>query len=133
MNRAESQRELEALRRCVNRGQPLGSDAWVERMTKRFGLDAVFRPQGRPRKELARNGHLFPPTFSHLVYPRKAQSGEAEYGTTIAGLVVIYKCCPKADPQSFEYLRKVAGKGLPEGGLEKLKGLWGQTNPNWTR
>jgi putative transposase len=55
VNRAESQRELEALRRCVNRGQPFGSDDWVERMTKRFGLDSMFRPQGRPRKESAIN------------------------------------------------------------------------------
>jgi putative transposase len=45
-----SQRELEALRRCVNRGQPFGSDDWVERMTKRFGLDTMFRPQGGPVK-----------------------------------------------------------------------------------
>jgi len=56
VNRAESQRELEALRRCVNRGQPFGSEDWVHRMTKRFGLDSVFRPRGRPRKESARKG-----------------------------------------------------------------------------
>jgi putative transposase len=56
VNRAESQRELEALRRCVNRGQPFGSDDWVQRMTGRFGLDLMFRPQGRPRKESVQNG-----------------------------------------------------------------------------
>jgi putative transposase len=56
VNSAESKCELEALRRCVNRGQPFGSETWVERMTKRFGLELAFRPRGRPRKESANNG-----------------------------------------------------------------------------
>jgi putative transposase len=56
VNGAESKRELEALRRCVNRGQPFGSETWVERMTKRFGLELAFRPRGRPRKESEKNG-----------------------------------------------------------------------------
>ncbi|MCE5266994.1 MAG: transposase, partial [Planctomycetaceae bacterium] len=56
VNRAENKRELEALRRCVNRGQPFGSETWVERMTKRFGLELAFRPRGRPRKEPANKG-----------------------------------------------------------------------------
>jgi putative transposase len=56
VNRAESQRELEALRRCVNRGQPYGSEGWVDRVIKRFGLDSVLRPRGRPRKESPNNG-----------------------------------------------------------------------------
>jgi putative transposase len=51
VNRAENQRELDALRRCVNRGQPFGSENWVERMKKRFDLDSLFRPRGRPFKE----------------------------------------------------------------------------------
>ena len=56
LNRAESPRELEALRRCANRGQPYGSQPWVERVSKRFGLQSVFRPQGRPYKESQNNG-----------------------------------------------------------------------------
>jgi len=47
---------VEAVRRCVNCGQPFGSEDWVNRMTKRFGLDSVFRPRGRPRKESPNNG-----------------------------------------------------------------------------
>jgi len=54
VNRAETARELEALRCCANRGQPFGTPEWVERMTKRFGLESVFRPRGRPRR--AQNG-----------------------------------------------------------------------------
>ena len=56
VNRAENHRELEALRRCVNRGQPFGSDDWVQRTAKRFRLDSTFRAQGRPRKESTQNG-----------------------------------------------------------------------------
>jgi putative transposase len=56
VNRAENDRELEALRRSVNRGQPFGGDVWMERMTRRFGLELAFRPRGRPRKDSANNG-----------------------------------------------------------------------------
>jgi putative transposase len=56
VNRAESQRELAALRRCANRSQPYGSEAWVDRMTRRFDLGSTFRPRGRPHKEAPNNG-----------------------------------------------------------------------------
>jgi putative transposase len=56
VNRAENKQELEALRHCVNRGQPFGSESWVNRMARRFGLGLTFRPRGRPRKESAQNG-----------------------------------------------------------------------------
>jgi putative transposase len=56
VNRAESRRDLEVVRRCVNRGQPFGQEDWVRQVTKKFGLDATFRPQGRPRKESIDNG-----------------------------------------------------------------------------
>jgi putative transposase len=56
VNRAESRHELEALRRCVSRGQPFGGEDWVDRMMRRFDLDSVFRPRGRPRKESRKNG-----------------------------------------------------------------------------
>jgi len=56
VNRAERRGELEALRRCVNRGQPFGGEDWVDRMTKRFGLDSLFRPRGRPCNKSQNNG-----------------------------------------------------------------------------
>jgi putative transposase len=40
VNRAQTAAELEALRRSVQRGRPLGDDAWVRRMVKRFGMDS---------------------------------------------------------------------------------------------
>ena len=56
LNRPQSDRELESLRRCANRNQPFGSHEWVDRVRKRFGLDSLFRPQGRPRNESQNNG-----------------------------------------------------------------------------
>src|SRR5208283_4606132 len=53
VNRAESDAELEALRRSVVRGSPFGEESWVERTAKRLGLEASLRPQGRPRKKRA--------------------------------------------------------------------------------
>jgi len=56
LNRPESDRELESLRRCANQNQPYGSDEWVDRVTKQFGLESVFRHRGRPCKESQNNG-----------------------------------------------------------------------------
>jgi putative transposase len=50
VNRAEGQAELEALRKCVKRGQPFGDDAWVTRTAKQLDLESSLRPRGRPRK-----------------------------------------------------------------------------------
>ncbi|MBM3892481.1 MAG: hypothetical protein FJ388_25470 [Verrucomicrobia bacterium] len=54
VNRVETEKELEALRRCASRGQPFGSEPWAKRMTRRFGLESLFRPRGRPKRQ--RNG-----------------------------------------------------------------------------
>jgi hypothetical protein len=59
-NRAESQSELESLRRCVNRGQPFGSENWVERMTKPYALDLAFGPHGRHPQQNRKQRFLTP-------------------------------------------------------------------------
>ena len=51
VNEAETQAELEALRRSVNRGRPYGSEQWVERVVAKLGLEWTIRSRGRPRKE----------------------------------------------------------------------------------
>ncbi|HLN30556.1 MAG TPA: transposase [Gemmataceae bacterium] len=50
VDRAQSEAELEALRRCVQRGQPYGPESWSKRVAKRLGLESTFRPRGRPAK-----------------------------------------------------------------------------------
>ena len=42
--------ELEAIRRSVRKGAPLGDTAWTQRTAKRLGLEFTLRPRGRPRK-----------------------------------------------------------------------------------
>ena len=44
-------RELDALRRCVRRGQPYGTAAWCQQTIERLGLGWTIRPRGRPRKQ----------------------------------------------------------------------------------
>lgn len=58
VNAAQTLGELEALRRCVRRGQPFGEENWVEATVKRLGLEGTLRPQERPRKAkpVAENG-----------------------------------------------------------------------------
>ena len=49
-NEPQTGAELEALRRCVARGQPYGSESWVQRITRRLSLEGTLRPRGRPRR-----------------------------------------------------------------------------------
>ena len=49
VNRPHTASELESLRLSVQRGRPFGEEAWVGRLTKRFGLESTVRPRGRPR------------------------------------------------------------------------------------
>jgi REP-associated tyrosine transposase len=50
VERPQSEQELAALRRSVNRGAPFGSEAWSRRTVAVLGLEATIRPRGRPRK-----------------------------------------------------------------------------------
>jgi putative transposase len=56
VNRAETEAELAALRRSVQRGQPYGSEAWVKRTAPRLGLATTLRPRGRPRRAATEEG-----------------------------------------------------------------------------
>ncbi len=51
VNRPQSEPELAALRRCVQRGRPFGREPWVRRFARQFGLGSTLRPRGRPRKD----------------------------------------------------------------------------------
>jgi putative transposase len=50
VNRPLSEGKLEALRRCVDRGQPYGEVAWVQHAAGQLGLASTLRPRGRPKK-----------------------------------------------------------------------------------
>jgi len=47
----QSQTELDALRKSVNKGIPYGSDSWVKATAKQLGIESTMRPRGRPRKK----------------------------------------------------------------------------------
>jgi putative transposase len=50
VNSVQTAAEEEALRRSVQRGRPLGGEAWVLKAAKRLGLEGTLRPRGRPAK-----------------------------------------------------------------------------------
>ncbi len=54
VNALQTEGELAALRRSVQRGSPFGTDVWSDRTIRRLGLESTVRPQGRPR--LHKNG-----------------------------------------------------------------------------
>lgn len=50
VNRALTEGELQALRRCCRRGAPYGGEVWCQRAIKKLGLESSIRPRGRPKK-----------------------------------------------------------------------------------
>ena len=50
VNRPLNDRELIALRRCIDRGAPFGGVDWTQDVVKKLGLETTLRPRGRPRK-----------------------------------------------------------------------------------
>lgn len=49
VNKPQTEAELESLRRCVQRGRPLGPDAWVRATCAALNLESTLVPRGRPR------------------------------------------------------------------------------------
>jgi putative transposase len=49
VNEPLGEKELEAVRRCAQRGSPLGEETWVESIARRLNLESTLRPKGRPR------------------------------------------------------------------------------------
>jgi len=50
VNGAQTDAEIEALRRCVNRGTPYGSENWKTQIAAALGLKYTLQPRGRPTK-----------------------------------------------------------------------------------
>jgi hypothetical protein len=50
VNGPQTEAELAALRRGVQRGSPFGEGAWCDQIVRRLGLESTLRPQGRPKK-----------------------------------------------------------------------------------
>jgi hypothetical protein len=50
VNRAETEEELAALRRAIDRGRPYGDDRWSQRTARALGTESSLRPIGRPPK-----------------------------------------------------------------------------------
>jgi putative transposase len=51
VNQPQSEAELAAIRRSLQRGQPFGGDRWIRRTAERLGLQSTLRPRGRPKLE----------------------------------------------------------------------------------
>jgi putative transposase len=50
VNHAQTEGELAAIRRCLERGRPYGGERWTKRTAGRLGLASSLRNRGRPRK-----------------------------------------------------------------------------------
>lgn len=51
VNSAQTDDELSAIRKAIQRGCPLGSGDWVGKTAERLDLESTLRPRGRPRKK----------------------------------------------------------------------------------
>jgi putative transposase len=56
VNAPQTEEEVAAIRRSVERGQPYGGETWVKRTADRLGLTSTLRPVGRPKKKETDNG-----------------------------------------------------------------------------
>jgi len=61
VNEPQSESELNAIRKNVKRGCPLGDEKWSLNIVARLGLESTLRPHGRPKKRFLTP--LFSPTF----------------------------------------------------------------------
>jgi putative transposase len=50
VNDPQTEAELAAVRRSVQRGNPFGEESWSKTAVRRLGLESTLRPQGRPKK-----------------------------------------------------------------------------------
>ncbi len=50
VNQPENEKELEALRRSVQRGRPYGTPEWQKKIAVRLGWESSYRWAGRPPK-----------------------------------------------------------------------------------
>ncbi|MEO6436688.1 MAG: transposase, partial [Tepidisphaeraceae bacterium] len=48
VNAPQTEAELTAIRRSIQRGSPFGDATWTENMARQLGLESTLRPQGRP-------------------------------------------------------------------------------------
>ncbi len=51
VNTPQTEKELEVIRKSVERGRPYGGDRWCNRQVSRLGLESTLRERGRPRKD----------------------------------------------------------------------------------
>jgi putative transposase len=49
VNAPQTELELLAVRRSVQRGMPFGDEGWTQRAVRRLGLESTLRPRGRPK------------------------------------------------------------------------------------
>ena len=51
VNAGQTVAEIDALRKCVNRGTPYGSEVWKTRIGECPRLESTLQPHGRPRNK----------------------------------------------------------------------------------
>jgi len=51
VNAPQTEAEVAAVRRAIQRGSPFGNPDWQRRLAGRLGLESTLRPRGRPRKK----------------------------------------------------------------------------------
>lgn len=49
VNQPQTEFELQAVRRSVQRGVPFGDESWTERAVRKLRLQSTLRPRGRPK------------------------------------------------------------------------------------
>jgi len=51
VNQPQTELEVLAIRRSVQRGVPYGDDAWTHLAARKLSLESTLRPRGRPKAQ----------------------------------------------------------------------------------
>ena len=77
VNAAQTEAEIEALRKCVNRGMPYGTETWKTQIAATLGLKSTLQPRGT-EKALGINQHANVKRFASLFPPPARRRGDRE-------------------------------------------------------
>jgi putative transposase len=50
LNKPQTAGEEHAMKECIRRGRPYGSEAWTKQTAAKLGLESSLRARGRPRE-----------------------------------------------------------------------------------
>jgi hypothetical protein len=82
VNQVHNEKELAALHRARDHGQPYGQDRWVQKTASAPGIESSLRPPGRPKKADAGERTAYDPFCSSPRSKSMSRSRSVQHSMT---------------------------------------------------